>query len=115
MRKQLSTLEIAVPNGDIYEISGGTGVPPANSVNSQTVDAGSLGVADMDNEVKEGLDELNNIVITDEDLEEIFTPGHTTQEAGSGEDEVTGDGPSLDDPDDPGTGDGPELGDIDDI
>lgn len=78
----------------------GSGAP--GSVNSETVEDGSLGVADMDDEVKAGLDELNNISLTDEDLEEIFEDGQNggTQEAGAGEDEVSGGGPSLDDLDD---------------
>lgn len=64
--------------GKEYEFSGGggsitPGVPiPENTVNSGSVMDSSLQRDDMDDDVKAGLDELNNINLTDEDLEDIF-------------------------------------------
>lgn len=63
--------------GKEYEFSGGgsitPGVPiPEDTVNSNSVLDGSLQRNDMDDDVKTGLDELNNINLTDEDLEGIF-------------------------------------------
>lgn len=82
--------------GKEYEIAGGDGsmIPGDNTVDSQKVVDGSLGRVDMDDDVNDGLDELNNISITDQELEEIFTGN---SEAGSDEGEASGDGPSLDD------------------
>ena len=59
-------LIIEVPDGTRYEIAG--------SVGSAEIEDGSIKAEDLSDEVKEGLDELNNISITDEEIEEIFYP-----------------------------------------
>lgn len=47
-------------------------VIPPNSVDSEAIKNGSIEKEDLNEEVQNGLDELNNISITDEELEEIF-------------------------------------------
>jgi len=47
---------------------------PLNSVGSEELKDGSVGKVDVDDEVKEGLDELNNVGIEDKDIEDIFFP-----------------------------------------
>ena len=71
-------------NPGTYEIGGsGSGQPGPNSVGSKEIEDGSVGKVDLDEEVNEGLDELNNISITDDELEEIFYPNHgENQDAG---------------------------------
>ena len=59
--------------GKEYELDGGGGGSPGpNSVGSEEIKDGSVGKTELDPEVNEGLDELNNISLTDEDIEEIF-------------------------------------------
>lgn len=59
--------------GKEYELTGGgSGVVPADSVGSEEIKDGSVGKVDLDEEVNEGLDELNNISLTDEELEAVF-------------------------------------------
>ena len=48
------------------------GVVTENSVDSSSLVDGSIEKADLSPEVQEGLDELNHIGLTDEDLEDIF-------------------------------------------
>lgn len=78
-----------------HEQEGGDIAP--DTVGSEEIKDGSIKVEDLDDEVKEGLDELNNIAITDEELEDIFQ-GETpeTEEAGAAEDSVEGGGADLD-------------------
>lgn len=74
-------------NPGTYDIGGsGSGQPGPSSVGSREIEDGSVGKVDLDEEVNEGLDELNNISLTDEDLEDIFKNGQTeeTQESANG-------------------------------
>lgn len=118
MRKQINSFEIEFANGDIYEMSSGTGVPPANSVNSQTIENKTVQKEDLADDLLADILEVDevNTIGTDHArnmvADIISRHEGQTQEAGAGEDEVTGDGPSLDDLDDPGTGDGQDLDDI---
>lgn len=49
------------------------GVPiPENTVDSNSIKDGSIKLEDLAPELREGLDELNNIGLEDEDIDEIF-------------------------------------------
>lgn len=76
--------------------AGGGGHLGPSTVGSDEIIDGGVHMEDLDDEVKEGLDELNNISLTDEDLEEIFT-GESTEEAGSGNGTVSDGGAELPD------------------
>ena len=65
--------------GNEYELSNGGGTPAANSVGTEQIEDGSIQKADLADEVKEGLDELNNVTITDEEIEEIFYPSENSE------------------------------------
>ena len=61
-------------NGNEYEFDGGGGggqLGP-NTVGTNEIVDGSIKLEDLSDEVKEGLDELNNIGLEDEDLEHMF-------------------------------------------
>lgn len=75
--------------GNEYELSGGGGTPAANSVGTEQIEDGSIKTEDLADEVKEGLDELNNVTITDEELEECFYP-----RGNSGDDDADNDNDS---------------------
>ena len=70
----VNNLEFEDVDGQIVRFEGGSGgsQPAPNSVGSEQIKDGSVGKVDVDEEVQEGLDELNNISITDEELEDIF-------------------------------------------
>lgn len=55
---------------------------PQNSVDSDAIKDGSIEKEDLSEDVQKGLDELNNISLTDEDLEDIFFPSDETGENG---------------------------------
>ena len=76
--------------------AGGGGHLGPSTVGSDEIIDGGVHMEDLDDDVKEGLDELNNISLTDEELEEIFT-GESTEEAGSGSGTVSDGGAELPD------------------
>lgn len=69
--------------------SGGSGSggsqPAPNSVGSEEIKDESVTMDDLSPEVREGLDELNNISITDEDLEGIFNGNQEGNQEGTQE------------------------------
>lgn len=72
MTEKINRIIIEVGGKD-YELDGGGGWSPGpNSVGSEEIKDGSVTKTDLDQEVNDGLDELNNISLTDEDIEEIF-------------------------------------------
>ena len=81
-----------------FPLGGGGGSQPApDSVGSEEIRDGGVHMEDLDDGVKDGLDELNNISLTDEDIEEIFYgPGGRPQKDASGEGAASGDGAALD-------------------
>lgn len=58
----------------LQRIIGTLDIIPESSVGSRELKDGSVGKVDVDDEVKEGLDELNNVGIEDKDIEDIFFP-----------------------------------------
>ena len=72
MTEKINRIIIEVGGND-YELDGGGGGSPGpNSVGSEEIKDDSVTKKDLDQEVNDGLDELNNISLTDEDIEEIF-------------------------------------------
>lgn len=72
MTEKINRIIIEVGGKD-YELDGGGGGSPGpNSVGSEEIKDDSVTKKDLDQEVNDGLDELNNISLTDEDIEEIF-------------------------------------------
>lgn len=74
--EKLNRIIIEKVDGKTYEFSGGSGEgggqPAPDSVGSEEIKDGSVGKVDLDEEVNEGLDELNNVSLTDEELEAVF-------------------------------------------
>lgn len=65
--------------------SGGSGITPGvplpeNTVNSSSIQDGTVQKEDLDQDVQKGLDELNNISITDEDIEHWFDDDQTNDD-----------------------------------
>lgn len=109
MSKKINKIIIEVGNTQ-YEFTGGGGSDghaPADSVDSQAIIDGAVHEEDLSDEVK---DKMRKTYVEDDealhmDYDEMDVNNSQTQEAGAGEDEVSGDGPSLDDLDDlPGGG-----------
>ena len=73
--------------GKRYELSGQAG---ADGIGSEEIKDGSIKAEDLADEVKEGLDELNNVSITDEEIEEIFYPSENNG-SGDVDDEIDDD------------------------
>lgn len=111
--KKMKGVILRVGKKKVYEINGGTEKPGPDSVGSAEIEDEGVKKQDLDKDIQDKLDILDDSnVITEEELEDGwqealrqagFDVGGGTQEAGAGEDEVSGDGPSLDD-----------LGDLDD-
>ena len=59
-------------DGTEYEVAGGGDIAPVDSVNSASIVDSSIKKEDLSPEVQDGLDELNNINLTDEDMERWF-------------------------------------------
>lgn len=72
MTEKINRIIIEVGGKDYAFDGGGGGSPGPNSVGSEEIKDGSVTKTDLDQEVNDGLDELNNISLTDEDIEEIF-------------------------------------------
>ena len=81
--------------GKEYELAG-SGTPAPDSVGTEQIKDGGVQTEDLADEVKEGLDELNNVSITDEEIEEIFYPRDNN---GDADDEI-GDDEDIDGDDD---------------
>jgi hypothetical protein len=59
---------------ELYPGSGG-GTPGPDSVGTEQIINSGVKEEDLDDDVKAGLDELNNITITDDELGETLFPG----------------------------------------
>lgn len=108
METTLNRIVIKAGNNQFVFGGGGSGQPAPNSVGTEEIKDGSVQMEDLSPEVRKGLDELDNISLTDEDIEKWFDDDpnnddpeetHDTQEAGAGSGEVEGGGADLDSPD----------------
>ena len=105
METTLNQFVIKVGNNQFELGGGGSGQPAPNSVGTEEIKDESVQMEDLSPEVRKGLDELDNISLTDEDIEKWFDddpnnddPEETpdTQEAGADSGEADGGGANLD-------------------
>ena len=99
MTQKIKKINIEYGN-KTYEFIGSSLAPgeslPADTVDSAAIKDGTIQTEDLSDEVKDGLDELNNVSITDEEIEEIFYPRDNN---GDADDEI-GDDEDIDGDDD---------------
>jgi len=87
------------------------GVPiPKDTVNSDSIQDGSIKREDLSEEVLAGLDEMNNIGLTEQDIEDIFFPDGDAPDTGDDDDEGGDDNQNqnVETPENPETPETPE-------
>lgn len=79
MAEKLNKLVIIDVDQKEYEFAGGSGsydgsTPPPDSVGTEQLIDEGVGYDDLHPDVRAGLDELNNIELTEKDIEDVFFP-----------------------------------------